>query len=188
MKLAIIVPTGDEIKSGVVLDTDSPEILQQLIRRFPNIQALRMPPLVDDEAHIEDQLHSILKHSPDLVVFVGGSGGGHRFSPSLGRDFTQSALEKQLEIKAVREIYGKNGHLWCKLLCGKKDGAIIINVPGPYTEAKAAMEAFLRCYTPEADLNRINEAMAQAMLDQYPPQTAMIQGESEISFNHGRAV
>ena len=174
MKFAIVVPTGDEIKNGLVLDTDTPEIIRQLIRRFPNIQTLRMPPIADDEADIETELHNMLKLSPDLVVFVGGSGGGHRYSPSLGRDFTQSALEKQLEFKAVREIYGKNGHLWCKLLCGQKGGAVIINVPGPYTEAKAAMEAFICSYTPEADLNRINQTMAQALLAQYPPQTAMI--------------
>ena len=54
----------------------------------------------------------------------------------MGKDFTHSALERYLDEKSSREIYGKNGHLWCKLICGKKGDTLIVNVPGPYQEAK----------------------------------------------------
>ncbi len=168
MKSAVIIPTGDEVKNGIVLDTDSPEILAQLIRQFPEMKVVRLGPLTDDEEAILTLLQETVLESPDLIVLVGGSGGGHRFSPSLGKDYTQSALEKFLIEKAASEIYGKNGHLWCKLICGKKDKTVIINVPGPFYEAKAAMSAFLNSYAAGMDLSQINKEMAQAVYDQYP--------------------
>ena len=171
MKKAFVMPTGDEIQNGIVVDCDSPEIMGQLIRRFPEIEVTRLAPLRDGEETIKEALKQVLTAAPDLVVFIGGSGGGHRHSPSLGMDYTQSALESFLSTKAVREIYGKNGHLWCKLLCGKVEETWVINVPGPFAEAKAAMEAFLHSYSPAASLSEVNEAMALAVYAQYPAKT-----------------
>ncbi|MDR1124510.1 MAG: molybdopterin-binding protein, partial [Deltaproteobacteria bacterium] len=101
------------------------------------------------------------------VVVIGGSGGGSRYSANLADDCTHTALERFLEIKAAKEIYGKNGHLWCKLVCGKTGGTMVINVPGPLVEARAAFEAFLRLY-PTENLRAVNEAMIAAVLAQYP--------------------
>lgn len=102
----------------------------------------------------------------ELAIFIGGSGGGHRYSATLGRDYTHSALDRLLEGVAARSIYGQNGHLWSRLLCGTRRGARVINLPGPYVEAEAAIRAF--CAHAEADAETTVQAMADAVIACYP--------------------
>lgn len=45
---------------------------------------------------------------------------------------------------------------------------MVINVPGPYQEAKAAIEAFKRSYEHDSkDLKQINTNMAEAVKSKY---------------------
>jgi molybdopterin biosynthesis enzyme MoaB len=169
LKTAYIIPTGDEILNGVVQDLDAPEIIGQIVRAYPEVEVTRLCPLIDKEDTIFNKIHEIAaQKKPDLIVLIGGSGGGHRFSSTLAKDFTHSALERYLDQGCSREIYGKNGHLWCKLICGKKGPTLIVNVPGPFQEAKAAMEACLKALAEEADVEDICKAMAEAVYAQYP--------------------
>lgn len=168
MKTAYILPTGDEIRSGIVLDLDSPEIMTQILKIYPEVEVTRLCPLIDKEDVIFNKIGEIVKRQPDLIVLIGGSGGGHRFSETLGKDFTHSALERYLDEYASHEIYGKNGHMWSKLICGKKGITTIVNVPGPYVEAKVAIEAYLKASADGVDLDNISLAMADAVLAQYP--------------------
>ena len=165
IKSAVIIPTGDEIASGVVLDTDSPEIMRQLLALEPAMAVSRRAPVRDEEETIAEALVRAAKEA-DLVILIGGSGGGHRFDPALGRDFTHSALERVLEGAVSRRLFGTNGHLWCRLVCGHLGGALVINLPGPFVEAQAAMAAF--CRTADLDPDSINEAMTRAVLATYP--------------------
>jgi len=162
---AAILPTGDEIRNGVVLDTDSSEAMRQLIRLNPCVRITRYPPLLDDSDDIAEEILSAAVEN-DLVVLIGGSGGGHRFSSTLGKDYTHTALEAVLKEARSKELYGKNGHLWCKLVCGRIGRTLVVNLPGPFVEARAAMEAF--CKNSNADSGKINAAMAEAVLEQYP--------------------
>ncbi|MCD8037259.1 MAG: hypothetical protein LUE88_07810 [Clostridiales bacterium] len=169
MKSVYILPTGDEIKSGIVLDLDAPEIIGQIVKAYPEAEVTRLCPLLDIEDTIFEKIKEVAEvHSPSLIILIGGSGGGHRFSKTLGKDFTHSALERYLDEFASHEIYGKNGHMWSKLVCGKKGETLIINVPGPYVEAKAACEAFLNSYTAGKAIDEISLDMANAVLAQYP--------------------
>lgn len=168
MKSIYILPTGDEIRNGIVLDLDSPEIIEQAVCAYPTAQVTRLCPILDEEDAIFKKLEEITNKSPDLIVLIGGSGGGHRFSKSLGKDFTHTALEKYLDENSSHEIYGKNGHMWTKLICGKKHNTIIINVPGPYVEAKVAFEAFLKAFRQDKSLDAISLSMAEAVLAEYP--------------------
>lgn len=168
MKSVYIVPTGEEIREGVVLDLDSIEIMNQLLRFDPGVNVTRISPLPDDETQIFQVVQELTERGPSLIVLIGGSGGGHRHSKSLGKDYTHSALERIMNVCAKHEIYGKNGHMWTKLLCGKKNGTIIINVPGPFVEAEAAFRAFLNGVKQDLPLDAVARAMAEAVLKQYP--------------------
>jgi Molybdopterin biosynthesis enzyme len=169
MNAAYILPTGDEICNGTVLDLDSQEIMGQIVRQYPMAEVTRLAPLVDEEEAICKKVEEIAARAPDIIILVGGSGGGHRHSRTLGKDFTHSALSRFLDQNVSREIYGKNGHLWCKIVCGKKDGTLVVNVPGPFQEAKAAMASCLRALAAQADLDGICRSMADAVYAQYPP-------------------
>ena len=168
MKRVWILPTGDEIRDGIVLDLDSAEILRQVVQAFPCAEVTRVGPVADAEDAIIQKISQVAAERPGLIVLIGGSGGGHRFSQTLGKDFTHSALERFLDSAASREIYGKNGHLWTKLLCGRKGDTYFINVPGPFVEAKAAMAAFLDTLRQNGDVDALCLAMAQAVYKQYP--------------------
>jgi len=165
---AIIIPTGDELKTGVVLDTDSPMIMGALLSMNGNCTVIRNEPVSDSETSITNCIRKYVDENVDLIVLIGGSGGGHRYSETLGKDFTHTSLESILEEKYSTELYGKNGHLWSKLICGKINDTLVINVPGPYEEAKAAIEAFKKTYENDSkDLKQININMAQAVKSKY---------------------
>lgn len=165
---AVIIPTGDELWEGIILDTDSPMIMQVLLSMNGKCRILRNEPLIDAEDIISHCIASHVNDGVDLIVLIGGSGGGHRHSSTLGKDFTHSSLESLLEVKYATAIYGKNGHMWSKLLCGMIESTVVINVPGPFQEAKAAIEAFRNAYenNPE-NLEQINLEMVEAVKAQY---------------------
>lgn len=165
---AAILPTGDEISGGIVLDTDSVEVMRQLLSLSPRCKVTRCAPALDSEEEIARSLIS-LSRAYALVIVIGGSGGGRKFCPSLGIDASHSALDLVLEEKSAREIYGPNGHLWCRLLIGRRGRALLLNLPGPFVEAKAAMQAFCTAYPEHRErYERINDLMRDAVLAQYP--------------------
>ncbi|HHZ02239.1 MAG TPA: molybdopterin-binding protein [Tissierellia bacterium] len=165
---AVIIPTGDEIRSGIILDTDSPMIMQVILSINSKCTVIRNEPIPDVENLIIECIKSYIKDDVDLIVLIGGSGGGHRYSSTLAKDYTHTSLNSILDKKFSTELYGKNGHMWSKLICGKVNNTIIINVPGPYQEARAAIEAFKNSYEENSDdLKQINVSMAEAVKSQY---------------------
>lgn len=165
---AVIIPTGDEIKTGIVLDTDSPMIMEVLLSMNSNCRITRVEPIIDKEDLIVQNVKNYALQNVDLLILIGGSGGGHRYSSTLGKDYTHSSLEVVLEEKYSIALYGKNGHMWSKLLCGNIGNTMVINVPGPYQEANVAMKAFKEAYEKDPkDLKQINRSMAKAVEAQY---------------------
>ena len=169
MTHAVILPTGDEIQSGLVIDTDSPAIIARLLRLFPCLQITRAAPLPDSADAIHNAVNDWTAQGISLLILIGGSGGGSRFSSTLSADHTANTLSNMLTEQATKEIWGKNGHLWCKLVLGKHGQTLVLNLPGPYVEAVAAFDAFCETYQkhPTA-LGHIVTAMANAVLAQYP--------------------
>ena len=166
-KRIAILPTGDEIAAGIVRDTDSPMAEEILTRLFPGCRIRREPPAPDRQEDIRDRIVRAAGES-DLVVLIGGSGGGHRFSPSLACDYTHSAMEEVLTESAATSLYGKNGHLWSRLVCGRLGETVVFNLPGPFREAEAALKAFAQAWeSGQRRLDEWNRAMAQAVAAQY---------------------
>lgn len=162
-----IIPTGDELRDGIVLDTDSPIIMQTLLSINGCAEIKRIAPVLDVEQTIEETVKEHAKKS-DLVVLIGGSGGGHRYCKTLGKDYTHSSLEVVLEEKYSNEIYGKNGHMWCKLIIGTLGKSLVINLPGPFEETSVAIKAFKREYLKdENNYKAINKAMINAVKSKY---------------------
>ena len=167
-KKAVIIPTGDELASGIVLDTDSPAIMGQLLAINGNALVSRNSPVIDREESITETIKGFAADGYDLIILIGGSGGGHRFSSTLGKDFTHTSLESILENKYKCELYGKNGHMWSKLVIGKLGDTLVFNVPGPYEEAVATIKAFRQSYTKDSeDLEAINKNMMAALEAKY---------------------
>ncbi|MDX9872321.1 MAG: molybdopterin-binding protein [Clostridia bacterium] len=163
---AVVIPTGNEIMTGVVLDTNSPAILEIILEKYPQALVIRAQPAADETEEIIRVLK--LYGDSDLIVLIGGSGGGKAYDPSLADDVTHFALEKVLADRQVQEIYGYNGHLWSRLIIGKLGQTIVANVPGPFVEAVAAAGVIVRGLAQGLDLSAISRQTAQAVLAQYP--------------------
>ena len=165
---AIIIPTGDELAAGIVLDTDSPAIIGQLLSLNGNAFVARTSPVIDVEDSITETIKKYTEEGYDLIVLIGGSGGGHRFSTTLGKDFTHSSLESILEDKHEGALYGKNGHMWSKLVIGKLGETLVFNVPGPYEEVLVTIKAFKESYMKDRNnLEEINKSMLSALKSKY---------------------
>ena len=156
-----ILPTGNELVNGIVLDTDSPMLMQRLLKEVPNAMITRLPVSLDESRSIAARIRQAVEQAADLIILVGGSGSGHLHSEILGKDCTGEGMESLLEISAASALYGKNGHMWSRLVCGRIGNCLVVNVPGPYAEAKAAANAL--CEHLSDSMDQINSAMADAV-------------------------
>ncbi|WP_227765252.1 molybdopterin-binding protein [Zhaonella formicivorans] len=168
LKKAVIIPTGDEIFEGIVIDTNSPALMGLLLEYFPAIEVKRKRPTPDRAGAIQDAVSEAVKSDADLVLITGGSGGGQKYDPSLARDCTHSAILKMVPQAASKEIYGLNGHLWSKLVVGRINNTLIITLPGPTVEALAGGRAAVEAIRQNMSEEQIVAAVAEAVLMQFP--------------------
>ena len=163
-KTARIQPSGGELIAGIIEDTDSPMIAEVLRRMgYETVTALPVP---DEEAAVRGAIEKAAEDGMSLMVLIGGSGGGKHYDPALAKDCTHGAMDAVLEEKYVSSLYGKNGHLWSRLLCGRIKNTLVFNVPGPFDEAKAAILAF-EAVGEYASSEEISRALATAVRDTY---------------------
>jgi Molybdopterin biosynthesis enzyme len=167
MKKVLLIPTGNEIYQGTVLDTNSPALMEIVLEKFPQACVQRLSPVEDDPEAIKQ----VIEHYQDwnLIILIGGSGGGRRYDPDLADDMTHLAVDSLLQRKIEKRIYGYNGHLWSRLLIGKiHEDNIVANVPGPYVEAVAAGKALVAAIDAGDELAVISEKVTSAVFAQYP--------------------
>ena len=169
IKYVEIIPTGDELKNGVVLDTDSPMLMQHLLRINNDCTVRRWAVTRDTIEAITERIRQCVAQEPDLVILIGGSGSGHLHSEVLGKDYTHAGMERLMDDFAATSLYGKNSHMWSRLVCGYIGKTLVMNVPGPFVEAQAAMEAFCELWETgkTVSLEDINNAMASAVAKCY---------------------
>lgn len=167
MEKVLLIPTGNEICQGTVLDTNSPALMEIILEKFPRACVQRLAPVPDDPDAIRN---AIVDHQDwNLIILIGGSGGGKEYDPDLAADMTHLVLDSLLQEKVEKRIYGYNGHLWSRLLIGRlQDRNIIANVPGPYVEAVAAGKALITAIAEGQDMTVISERVVAAVLAQYP--------------------
>ena len=167
MEKVLLIPTGSEICQGIVLDTNSPALMAIVLEHFPRACVQRLAPIQDHPEMIRQALEN--HQDWDLIILIGGSGGGKIHDPDLAADMTHLAMDSALQEKAEKRIFGYNGHLWSRLLVGKlKGGSLAANVPGPYVEAVAAGKALIASIAAGEDLAVISERVAAAVFAQYP--------------------
>ena len=136
-------------------------LMQRLLKEAPNAMVTRFPISLDEPGSIVTRIRQAVEQAADLIILIGGSGSGHLHSEILGKDCTGESMESLLEESTASALYGKNGHMWSRLVCGRIGGCLVVNVPGPYTEARVAADAL--CEHLDGSLEQINSAMAEAV-------------------------
>jgi len=163
-----LIPTGDEVASGVIVDTDSPAIMQLALERWSGCMVKRLPPQKDDEGEIASSIRSEVCLGSELVIVIGGSGGGRAFASTLAPDRSHSGIKQVFPQASASEIWGSNGHLFCEMLVARHDAGWVINVPGPLPEAVAASRAAMDAIGDGLEPDHIVRRMADAVVAQYP--------------------
>ncbi|MBD3419012.1 MAG: molybdopterin-binding protein [Chitinivibrionales bacterium] len=169
MRKVAIIPTGNEIACGIVVDSDSPAILDRILEHFPACEFTRMPPCVDRLDTIIAAIMRCVHQAYSHIILIGGSGEGHCHQPEMSRDETHAAMIKVLDYYEKCDVFGPNGHRWCRIVAGRCGGALLFNVPGPYVEAVAAIEAALAILTGgNVSFRDLADACATAVCKHYP--------------------
>lgn len=138
----LLIPTGNEILSGTISDENTPEISKLIIEKFPGSTIKKLRPLDDDEMVISNTLNSVLNENYDFIIFIGGTGGGHRYNNLFGKDLVQSAIGNKFKDN-FREFYGDNGHLFSRISLHKTKNSTILNLPGPQDECIPLAKIFI---------------------------------------------
>ncbi len=163
-----LIPTGSEVASGVIIDTDSPALMQLALERWPGCLVKRLSPESDDEAAISSSIRDEVGLGSQLVIVIGGSGGGRAFAATLAPDMSHRGIKQVFPEASVSEIWGSNGHLFCEMLVARHDAGWVINVPGPLPEAVAACRAAMDAIIDGLEPDYIVRRMADAVVAQYP--------------------
>lgn len=170
-----LIPTGGEVASGVIVDTDSPAIMQLALERWPDCVVKRLPPQTDDEGAIASSIRSEVGLGSQLVIVIGGSGGGRAFAATLAPDVSHRGIKQLFPEASAGEIWGSNGHLFCEMLVARHDAGWVINVPGPRPEAVAASRAAMDAIVGGVKPEQMVQLMADAVVAQYPGAAGSVQ-------------
>jgi len=167
MKEIVIIPTGDEIKKGTVLDTNSPRIMELVLAFWPACKIVRAAPPADVKEEIQNEIRHWGK-GRGIIFLTGGSGGGRAFDCGLAVDCTHTALAELLPNSEAVEIVGSNGHLMAKIVAGVFEDKLVVSLPGPTVEAVSGAKAVLESLAENnIDCKKIAGKAAQAVFAQY---------------------
>lgn len=169
MQEVVIIPTGDEIRRGLVVDTNSPKIMELIIAKWPDCKVVRTTPPEDNKEMIQKEIKYWGKGA-GIIFLTGGAGGGKVFNSGLSVDCTHIAAIELMQDSESTEIYGSNGHLLAKIVAGKFEDKLIITLPGPTVEAVNGAKAALEALTGRDNISyrEIVTKVAQAICEQYP--------------------
>ncbi len=174
IKCWYLIPTGEEILSGMVTDTNSPEIMKKILERHPDHKVCRAFPCPDDKEKILSAINEGFSNNYDLIVVMGGSGGGKKYNESYNPDKSHSAIIDYTSENSGAyhfiEIYGSNNHLFAKIVFSNLSEGKIINIPGPYQEAMAAIDVIINRLEQiiSYDYSFILNKLAESILKTYP--------------------
>lgn len=167
MEEVVVIPTGDEIRKGTVLDTNSPRIMELVLGYWPDCRIVRSIPPFDVKEEIQKEIRNWGKGS-GIIFLTGGSGGGRMFNSGLAVDCTHAAALELLPDGEAVEIIGSNGHLFAKIVVGIFEDKLVVTLPGPTTEAVSGAKAILANLSGQIDCKRLAQSVARAVLAQYP--------------------
>ncbi|WP_325532198.1 molybdopterin-binding protein [Sporomusa sp.] len=167
MEEVVIIPTGDEIRQGLVLDTNSPQIMELVLGFWPACRIVRTVPPPDRKAEIQKEVRG-WGQGRGIIFLTGGSGGGKMCNSGLAVDCTHEAVLEIVQGCEAVELIGSNGHLLAKIVVGRFENKLVVTLPGPTVEAVSGAKAVLGNTVEDVDVKTLALQVAQAIFAQYP--------------------
>mgnify|MGYP001026409166 CR=1 FL=1 len=139
LKRVKVFPTGGEVISRIIKDTNSPLIKQEFEKRGYEVSI--GDPLPDDEIAIANSIENEIYQGYGIVITTGGVGAEEK-------DKTVEATKRLDPTAAVRwtvkyEKRGRHVKEGVRIGVGNVGKALIINLPGPTDEVKKCLEIIL---------------------------------------------
>ncbi|MDR7868650.1 MAG: molybdopterin-binding protein [Sporomusaceae bacterium] len=161
---AIVFPSGAEVQSGLIEDTNTPYLLEELRRE--GFKAVRGEILPDDLTVTTARLNSAVDEGYGLIVTTGGVG-------AEDKDFNVEALSKVASKVwtpyIIRFTRGQGRHIkdGVRIGVGQIGLTTIVNLPGPHEEVQTAfpiMRSFIRG---EIDAENLADQLAQVLKNRW---------------------
>ncbi len=140
-KRAIVFSTGSEVKEGLIKDTNSPLIKEELTKLGYDVTVGGV--LDDDEYVISNSIQRALDNGYGLIIFTGG----------VGAEAKDKTIEGLLRVDPnaatpyiVKYDKGKGRHFkdGVRIGVGRVGESLIIALPGPTDEVKIGLNALIR--------------------------------------------
>lgn len=184
-KKFIIIPTGDEILEGIVVDQNSPILAGMIIKKLPGSSIMRSKPAPDSKDGLLEIINQNLNKNPDYLIITGGTGGGNNFSETLSKDIVYDVLKNHFNTIYSRNIYGRNGHLFSTLTIAVENNTTILSLPGPKDECTKLFEVFLENIDEdyEITIDKLKDKLIKIHEDKYFDNSKKKISEEEIMEN-----
>lgn len=140
LKRVKVIPTGNEVVTGVIQDTNSSLIKQEFEKLGYEVDV--SPSVEDDERAIANAIESAIYEGYGVIITTGGIGAEEK-------DKTVEAT-KRIDPKATtpyivhyKKGYGRHAKDGVRIGVGKVGEFLIINLPGPHEEVKECLNVLI---------------------------------------------
>lgn len=163
-KRAIVFPTGFEISKGMIQDTNTPFLIQELERA--GFCATKGRVIQDSPEDLVFHLSDALDRGFGLVLTTGGVG-------AEDKDYTVEAIQQQDPDAAISYIVkfqeGTGRHVkdGVRIAVGKSGASLLVCLPGPHDEVRLAAPVLIKGLVEGWDKKQLAHSLADRIGTKY---------------------
>jgi len=163
-KRCIVFPTGEEVRRGVVKDTNSPYIRERLKKEGFSVDIGSVLP--DDTDLIASAIMNAVDNGYGLIITTGGVG-------AEAKDRTIEALKKIDPDAATPYVMkfhrgtGRHEKDGVKIGVGSVGPSLIVSLPGPNDEVRLCMETLIEGLSKGLDKYELAEEIVRTLKNKY---------------------
>ncbi len=157
-KRAIVFPTGFELEEGLIEDTNSPFIKNELEKLGYSVEIGNI--IKDNVYDITNHLEEALAKAYGLIVTTGGVGAEDKDHTVEGVLSVDPSAQTPYIVK-FKKGTGRHVKDGVKIAVGQVGPSLIVSLPGPNDEVKASINVLAQCLQQGADKKDIAEKIAQ---------------------------
>lgn len=157
-KRAIVFPTGFELEEGLIEDTNSPFIKNELEKLGYSVEIGNI--IKDNVYDITNHLEEALAKAYGLIVTTGGVGAEDKDHTVEGVLSVDPSAQTPYIVK-FKKGTGRHVKDGVKITVGQVGPSLIVSLPGPNDEVKASINVLAQCLQQGADKKDIAEKIAQ---------------------------
>lgn len=172
-KRAIVFPSGSEVESGLIEDTNTPFLIEQL--QAQGFKVKRGDILPDDLIITASRLSGAVDDGYGLIITTGGVG-------AEDKDFNVEAMCKVAGENwtpyVIRFTKGQGRHVkdGVRIGVGKAGLSTIVNLPGPHEEVREAVPILLSYVRGQIGVESLAQQLAEVLRKRWEEKFVLMHG------------